>query len=390
MIFLRNQNKIRKTISTAILAIFLIVFLFPKAIYASTSSDLQNQINNLNQQIKQQQDLLNQKAQESKSLANQVAVLNGQISEIQLSMQKTQNQIVLTQNDITSLKQQIVQKEKDLAYQKSVLNQDLRVIYEESDTSLVETIFSSSNISQVIDRTTYLSAIQEKISGTMAQITQIKTALAQSQADQEQKVASLTDQKNQLTEQKNSLASSQASYSRLLSQTQGQEANYQAMISSLQKDKSGAQQALSRSNSGGGSGGNVSGGGTGGYPSYWASAPIDSIIDDWGFWNRECVSYASWYWNDKLGKKWYNTQPGMGSAKYWGQIAATLGYSVSSTPQVNAIAMWPYLGGYGHVAIVTAVNSSNNTFSVSEYNYTPASYDERSNIPINSSVYFIY
>ena len=31
--------------------------------------------------------------------------------------------------------------------------------------------------------------------------------------------------------------------------------------------------------------------GNGGYPAVWANAPMDSLVDSWGMYNRECMSY---------------------------------------------------------------------------------------------------
>ena len=53
----------------------------------------------------------------------------------------------------------------------------------------------------------------------------------------------------------------------------------------------------------------------------------------------------------------------LGAGDYWGNgaqwatSAAAAGFRTGSTPQVGAIACWND-GGYGHVAVVTAVSSS--------------------------------
>ncbi|MGT2785429.1 peptidoglycan hydrolase PcsB [Streptococcus merionis] len=58
-----------------------------------------------------------------------------------------------------------------------------------------------------------------------------------------------------------------------------------------------------------------------------------------------------------------------GNAAQWPASAQAAGYSVGTTPVVGAVAVWPYDGGgYGHVAVVTAVQSATN-IQVSESNY---------------------
>ncbi|MFR4939932.1 MAG: CHAP domain-containing protein, partial [Streptococcus infantarius] len=68
-------------------------------------------------------------------------------------------------------------------------------------------------------------------------------------------------------------------------------------------------------------------------------------------------SLASW-----VGNYW-------GNANQWIASAQAAGHSVGTTPQAGAVAVWPYDGGgYGHVAYVTAVQSSTN-IQVMEANY---------------------
>lgn len=68
-------------------------------------------------------------------------------------------------------------------------------------------------------------------------------------------------------------------------------------------------------------------------------------------------SLASW-----VGNNW-------GNANQWGSSAQAAGYSIGYTPVAGAVAVWPNDGGgYGHVALVTSVSSSN-AIQVMESNY---------------------
>ena len=70
-------------------------------------------------------------------------------------------------------------------------------------------------------------------------------------------------------------------------------------------------------------------------------------------------------WGVKSQLSWVG--PYWGNAKQWVASARAEGFSVGTTPQVGAVAVW--VGGvYGHVALVTAVESSTN-IQVSESNY---------------------
>ena len=56
-----------------------------------------------------------------------------------------------------------------------------------------------------------------------------------------------------------------------------------------------------------------------------------------------------------------------GNGAQWAASAAAAGFRTGSQPQVGAIACWND-GGYGHVAVVTAVQSPT-SIQVSESNY---------------------
>ena len=73
----------------------------------------------------------------------------------------------------------------------------------------------------------------------------------------------------------------------------------------------------------------------------------------------------------------YNRRPDIGSfwgnASTWAVSARAAGYRVDQTPTVGAIAQWnayanSYIWGYGHVAIVEAVNGDG-TITISDMNY---------------------
>jgi hypothetical protein len=93
------------------------------------------------------------------------------------------------------------------------------------------------------------------------------------------------------------------------------------------------------------------GSGNGGYPIEWCSAPMDTIktISYSGDRiNRECTSYAYWYFTTIEGHTDFHVS---GNANRW---ARTSSYPVHATPAVGAIAV--ETGGYyGHVAIVQAL-----------------------------------
>lgn len=108
------------------------------------------------------------------------------------------------------------------------------------------------------------------------------------------------------------------------------------------------------------------------YPAKYKNAALDSIVDEWNFYNRECTSFVAWCLNSRNQVKFTNQYKGAsrwGNANTWGTVAKSLGVTVNKTPAVGAVAWWN-TGTYGHVAWVSKVSGSNVT--IEEYNWGTA------------------
>lgn len=131
------------------------------------------------------------------------------------------------------------------------------------------------------------------------------------------------------------------------------------------------------------------------------------VEDDWGFYTRECTSYAAWAVNQQIGNFHnYMTGPNtlsalMGHAETWNDSASSIGYSVGSIPIQGAIVVFEAnvsgAGGVGHVAYVESVNTDG-TFNLSEYNWNASSannwmgdhnYNTRDNRSVGTGISFI-
>ncbi|WP_354214742.1 CHAP domain-containing protein [Arthrobacter sp. UYCo732] len=106
--------------------------------------------------------------------------------------------------------------------------------------------------------------------------------------------------------------------------------------------------------------------------------------DPWGLYYRECTSFVAWRMNVQMGYKEGEPYPftvatqGVGLFGDGGQWGTTLGskYPVDMTPKVGAVIWWgpnfksptSETQGYGHVAVVGAINDDG-TVVVEEYNF---------------------
>jgi surface antigen len=95
------------------------------------------------------------------------------------------------------------------------------------------------------------------------------------------------------------------------------------------------------------------------YPAAWKNVPMDSTLDNWKEWNRECTSFVAW----RLHSKNSFEMPFNDNAINWKARALSMGYTVNSTPAVGSVAWF----NYGHVAWVESVNN-NGTVTIEQYN----------------------
>ncbi len=116
------------------------------------------------------------------------------------------------------------------------------------------------------------------------------------------------------------------------------------------------------------------------YPSKWRDITMDSVFDDWGMYNRECVSFAAWRLHSRNGFE----MPFHDFAVNWKARAQALGYSVNSTPSIGAVAWF----SSGHVAWVEAVSGSNVT--IEEYNYDYYGHYNERTLPVSNVSNFIH
>ena len=213
----------------------------------------------------------------------------------------------------------------------------------------------------------------------------LKEKLTADKAKSEQILADLQAQKGQLNAQR-------AAQNELLIQTKGEEAKYQELKNSANKEKKkleAEQQRLldemARQN-------NASkpvysgGGGSSGYP-FAGSCPgsKDRFIDQWGMYSCECVSYAAYKVSSTYGNMPY--WGGRGNAKQWVSNARAAGFKVSSIPKAGTVGI-SYSGPDGHAVWVERVSGNRVYISQYNYGYPKGSYSE---MWINASAFtYIY
>ena len=381
---LRSTTPISKNLARrgSLLAIaILMAAASPIALYQSADA------RDYNAEIQAVQQQIDQYNAEAARLAGQANTLQNEVARLDAERAAIQAQLDLTQAQYDQLIAKIADNEKKLADNQRALGKTMADMYVDTDISPLEMLASSNNIADYIDKDTQRSAVRDSLSTTIATVQHLKKVLEQQKVEVKQNLDTQTGQRN-------AIAANQAEQQKLLDDTKGQEAAYQQLSAEGQakrQDLERQQQAeIARRYAGSGGGAVAGDPGRGGYPNNLANAPMDSMVDPWGMYNRECVSYVAWKVYQKNGYMPY--WGGVGNANQWPGNARAAGIGTGSTPRAGAAGVMSS-GAYGHIVWVESVNGDG-TINISQYNELLPSgwgqYSERYNVNPRTYDTYIY
>jgi peptidoglycan DL-endopeptidase CwlO len=367
-------------------AIVVMAFAVPIGLAAQASADpYDERIKALEADIARYDSQASQLSQEADSYQREVNRFNAEINTIQA-------QIDLNQAKYEQLQAQIAENERKIEKNKDALGIILADLYVDDDVSTVELLASSNSIGDFLDKQEGRSATRDQLTIKIDEIKKIKQELEQQRAQVED---ILEDQKAQ----RQVLDSKRAEQQALVDKVRGDEASYRQMSAQSREEKDRLQReqqaAIERALRAAGGGGTATAGdpNKGGYPAYLANSNYyNPVVDPWGMYSRQCVSYTAWKVFQKNGYMPY--WGGRGNANQWPQNARNAGIPVSSTPRAGSVGVI-MAGQYGHVVWVEDVNS-NGTINISQYNYFNAGgagwghYSEMYNVSPGAYDYYIY
>lgn len=269
--------KLPKQTLTKIGLLAVILAIAIPSVKSARGDSLDQQINALK---KQAADLQNQSANykaQANDYRSKVNALNTQVELIQ-------TQINLSQANYNKVSKEVDQAKSDLETQKAILDENIRAIYKQGEFNSLELIASSDNLSDFVNKQEYSQKVKDKVESSLAKITALKAQLEKQQTELAGLLKDQQAQRAQLEATRN-----EASQLLAVAQQSADKADAQVRDTNSQLAKLRAQQAAAIAAVSGGQ----TYGGTGGYP--WANVPFpSSVVDNWGMYARQCVSYTAW------------------------------------------------------------------------------------------------
>ena len=344
-------------------------------VHADTTDDKiaaqNNKINSLNAQQQAAQAQVDQ-------IQSQVSAIKSQQEKLQAENEKLTAESEKLSAEIDELSKNIVARNESLANQARSAQTNGTV------TSYINTIVNSSSITEAISRVTAMNEIISANNKMLEQQKADKEAITEKQIANNEAINTVIANQQTLADDAQALSTKEAELKVAQINLAAEKASAEGEKNSLLEQKAAAQKAAEaaaaaeaayRSQQASQLQAIQASGNTnlsaqiqavsGGTPAATAPAPAATVS------NVSYSSDASTYpvgqctWGAKTLAPWAGNYWGNGGQ--WAASAAAAGFRVGSQPQVGAIACWTD-GGYGHVAVVTAVQSST-SIQVSEANY---------------------
>ena len=346
--------------------------------------------NTTDEKIAAQDSKISELTAQQKEAQKQVDEIQTQVTAIQTEQEKLQTENEKLQEESKKLEGEITELSKKIvARNESLENQARSAQTNGTATSYINTIINSNSITEAISRVAAMSEIVSANNKMLQQQKEDKKAIAEKQVANNEAINTVIANQQTLADDAQALTTKQAELkvaelnlaaekataegekATLLEQKAAAEAEakaaaeaeaaYKAQQTSQQQTVAAsanttfAAQVQATSSSSSSSDDDSS------------YTPAPTPVSQRPTYSTNASSYPTGEctWGAKTLAPWAGDYWGNGAQ--WATSAAAAGFRTGSQPQVGAIACWND-GGYGHVAVVTAV-SSTTSIQVSESNY---------------------
>ena len=230
----------------AALAIAVLTVILLSAV-SDTVYDKQRQLQGLNGQIIATRTQIRQLLDQEHALRAQVAALDAQLTAVQGQIDQETAKLVLLGQQVDQAKEQLIQKQAELARHIADFGKRMRIMYKSGQVSGVELVFSAANFTDLMNRIFFFNDIVREDRRQLAELQKERAAIETMKADLEAKqteqaqvVKQIQDQKAQLqtvrdqrAAREQQIAAIEAQFQAQLAEMQAQRAVLQAQIASL-------------------------------------------------------------------------------------------------------------------------------------------------------------
>ena len=214
---------------------------------ADSVGQKQQQLQGINGQIIAAKTEIAQLLAQERALQTQVAALDAQLRAVQAQIDQETAKLVLLGQQVAAAKQQLADKEAELAKHIEQFGTRMRIMYKSGQVSGLELVFSAVNFTDLLNRAFFFNDIVREDRRQMDELQKERAAIEAMKADLEAKRAQQAEVVKQIQQQKAQLqtvrdqraaseaqiAAIEARFAQQLAQMEAQRAALQAQIASL-------------------------------------------------------------------------------------------------------------------------------------------------------------
>ena len=230
---MRNRSKFIVVLLIVIMALSYVIQ--PSFVFSQTKEELEQQLAEINRQIAQYEAELKQTQSQKTTLTNKINQLKKEQSKIELQIKSTNLQISQLETKIENTRNSLQATEKQLAEIKNQISQNIQLLDEKEQQPLLITLLSKNNLSDLFFELQSLNSLSDNLTSLLKNLEIIKIEYQEQQQSYE---AQQEDAKNLLaikTLQQKDLSSKANEQAKILEETKGKEAAYQAMLADSKK-----------------------------------------------------------------------------------------------------------------------------------------------------------
>ena len=346
--------------------------------------------NTTDEKIAAQDSKISELTAQQKEAQKQVDEIQTQVTAIQTEQEKLQTENENLQEESKKLEGEITELSKNIvARNESLENQARSAQTNGTATSYINTIINSNSITEAISRVAAMSEIVSANNKMLQQQKEDKKAIAEKQVANNEAINTVIANQQTLADDAQALTTKQAELKVAELNLAAEKATAEGEKATLLEKKAAAEaeakaaaeaeaaykaQQTSQQQTVAASANTTFAAQVQATSSSSSSSDDDSSytpaptpVSQRPTYSTNASSYPTGEctWGAKTLAPWAGDYWGNGAQ--WATSAAAAGFRTGSQPQVGAIACWND-GGYGHVAVVTAVSSSS-SIQVSESNY---------------------
>ena len=185
----------------AIVALVM-VFSMSMTVYASSISELEEQVEEAEGKKAAAQEILDQLQSEQTNILDAIKLLDEQVAEYTAQITELEAKKDALEADIqVTLEELEVAKENEAA-QYEAMKSHIQYAYESGDVTYIETLFTSSDVSDIVNQTEYAEQILNYDTNMLNEMIDIKKTIATTQLELETNLAAVEEIEAEVTENK--------------------------------------------------------------------------------------------------------------------------------------------------------------------------------------------